>query len=316
MSHGQFLFFTPNMDNEEHLKEEIQFRFPELKLSFSRPGFLTFKNTGRDFSLEELSNTHFAFSRTQGICLGPIKEEETQDEINSYLNDYLIKSYNVHKWSRNGKKAISDTNENSDFIFDVIEVDRKKIWLGLHLQTRYSNRCPGGFAKITKPAESPSRAYLNAAEVVDSFDLNIKKDDVILDIGCAPGGISYYFLSKGHQVIGVDTAEMNSSCTEYSTFKHIKLPIQKVEASRLEKDINWIFIDLNLQAGLSIKEGILIARDIPNLKGIIFNIKVPYTDLCERIEEFMYKINVLKFKKVFVTQLPSHKKEFSLIALN
>jgi 23S rRNA (cytidine2498-2'-O)-methyltransferase len=304
------------MDNEDHLKEELRHRFPNLKLSFSRPGFLTFKNTGKEFTLDQLSNEHFAFSRTHGLCLGPINEENLQEEINGYAKDYLISTYNIHKWSRNGKKAISDINESSDFIFDVIEVDRKKVWLGLHLQSKYSNKAPGGFTKTTRPSESPSRAYLNAAELNSSFNLNLEKEDIILDIGCAPGGISYYFLENGNQVIGVDTAEMSPVCNEFSNFKQIKMPIQKIEKARLKKKIDWIYVDLNLQPGLSIKEGLRISKEFSNLKGLIFNIKTPTPEICERIEEFIYKVNVLKFKKVFVTQLPSHKKEFSIIALN
>jgi 23S rRNA U2552 (ribose-2'-O)-methylase RlmE/FtsJ len=316
MSHGQFLFFTPNRGNEDHLKAEINNRWPNLKLSFSRPGFVTYKNTGEEFTLDQLSQLHFAFSRTHGICLGPSNKEDYLKDIENFSNDYSIASYNLHHWNRKGDEIKSDINENADFIFDVINIDKEKIWLGLHIQSKQSNRSPGGFPGIELPQEAPSRAYLKIAEIVESYNLPIQKEDNILDIGCAPGGASYYFLEKCHRVIGIDPGDMDDICLQSPLFKHLKFPVQKVSKKEIKENIDWITLDLNLKAGLSLKEGIRLAKEYPNLKGLAYTVKMPTTDLCERIDEFVNKFKVLKFKNLVFGQVPTHKKEFAVIAYN
>ncbi|WP_127714334.1 SAM-dependent methyltransferase [Halobacteriovorax sp. HLS] len=316
MSKGQFLFFTPNRGNEEHLKSELKYALPDLKLSFSRPGFLTFKNSGNDIDLKSLSTMHFAFSRVHGLCLGPVDEEKVTDEIESYLKHYSIHSYNIHNWSRDGKKASSDINSSADFIFDVIEVDRNKIWLGLHLADINSNSAPGGFPQLSLPEDSPSRAYLKIAEIVHSYKLKVSQQDTILDIGCAPGGATQFFLERGNCVIGIDPGEMNEICSKNSNFTHLQSPVQKISKAQIKKKIDWIIMDLNLQAGLSLKEGIRLAKEYPNLKGLVFTVKMPTPDLSERIVEFVSKFYSFKFNHLIYSQVPTHKKEFAIIAYN
>ena len=316
MSHGQFLYFTPNMGNEEHLKEELRHRFPKFKVSFSRPGFLTFKNTGEELTLDQLSTLHFAFSRTHGLCLGPTSKDKYESEIVDHARDYSISSYNIFKWNRKGSEVVQDKNNEADFVFDIINVDKEKYWLGLHIQSKLSNQSAGGFPQIELPEEAPSRAYSKIAEIIKSYNLPILETDTILDIGCAPGGSSYYFLKNGHEVVGIDPGEMDKVCKDFKSFKHLQLPVQKVTSREIRKSIDWIVLDLNLKAGLSLKEGIRLAKEYPNLKGLAYTVKMPTSDLSIRIEEFVYKFKPLKFKNLFVTQVPSHKKEFAIIAFN
>src|SRR6478752_1001528 len=65
----QFYFVLTNIEAEAILKEEISLRYPELRMSYSRPGFITFKGES-EVKFQPL------FCRVSGISLGKFKKSE------------------------------------------------------------------------------------------------------------------------------------------------------------------------------------------------------------------------------------------------
>ena len=64
---NQFLYFVCHEDNIDLLKEEIKLFHPYLNLSFSKGGFLTFKNIGKELSEQEIKSLRLCFAHDWGI---------------------------------------------------------------------------------------------------------------------------------------------------------------------------------------------------------------------------------------------------------
>jgi 23S rRNA (cytidine2498-2'-O)-methyltransferase len=69
--HPQFLFAVCQCGAEPALKQELAASHPELKFSFSRPGFVTFKfaEPCQNAATYQLKST---FARTWGFSLGKV----------------------------------------------------------------------------------------------------------------------------------------------------------------------------------------------------------------------------------------------------
>jgi len=68
---AQFVFMTCRAGAEGPLKEEVARSQPSWRLSFSRPGFLTFKcPSGDQLDDRELAERHWTFAHAHGISLG------------------------------------------------------------------------------------------------------------------------------------------------------------------------------------------------------------------------------------------------------
>src|SRR5437660_1441515 len=67
----QFVFMTCTAGAESALKHEVARTEPAWRPSFSRPGFLTFKNAGeRSIDAERLAEKNWTFAHSVGISLG------------------------------------------------------------------------------------------------------------------------------------------------------------------------------------------------------------------------------------------------------
>ena len=83
----QFIYFCVNIGNENLLKEEIKIFYPELTLSYSRKGFLTFKNKGVKYDFNTISQLQITFATRSGICLGKAGPEELRLTIKDKLEE-------------------------------------------------------------------------------------------------------------------------------------------------------------------------------------------------------------------------------------
>src|SRR5690606_627743 len=64
-----YYFALTNVESESLLKEEVSLRYPEFRISYSRPGFLTFKG-------ENLISFNPLFARVSGQTIGKFREKE------------------------------------------------------------------------------------------------------------------------------------------------------------------------------------------------------------------------------------------------
>ncbi len=119
---SQFVFMTCRAGAENALKQEVARVEPEWRPSFSRPGFLTFKNGGeRAIDDQRLAERGWTFAYTQGISLGRIASEQLADLVRQFWERPEIMAIaasgspiELHVWQR--ERAADDEEGLGTFV--------------------------------------------------------------------------------------------------------------------------------------------------------------------------------------------------------
>jgi len=323
----QFLFFCTNIGNESFLKEEIRIFHPELTLSYSRKGFITFKNKGTPYDLEGLLQFKVTFATRMGICLGKSNPDLLLESVTKSLAEFgvEINKCTIHSFSLNTdfclesekifEKKVNEYSPINKTVIDVIALSDKEVWYGIHKVGKQTSHFPNSNPGIEIPKESPSRAYLKIAEAFESFNLNCDKSDQWLDFGSSPGGASYFLLDKGFRVFGIDPAQTSSVVSNHPNYSHLSTPVQDLSQEELPEGIRWVNVELNLNPKQSIKEVLRLCKKYNfTLKGILLTIQIIKIDHVKNIKNFENHFYEWGFKEVVSCQLPSHKKEYVVFA--
>ena len=310
-----FLYFHPLIHNLPFLKEEISFKFPSWRFSYSRPGFVTFK-VEKNYDPEELEELDILFSLFWGKTLDKSDELDLDSKVQYFYKENHC--LGIHRWDLVGEEGMPGDLRINGKVLDVIKVQDNEYWIGLRYQRSEENLKPWGPYKggspFALPPKAPSRAYLKMMEAIHRVNPFMAKEEVILELGCVPGGCSYALLDKGLRVIGIDPGQMDSSIKNdfKNDFIFLNEPVQGIKKSQLSvlPQVDWMTVDMNLSAELSLKETLRLAQYYPEtLKGIFFTLKMGKGIKAFEIEEYRQKFLEFGANSVEAFQLPSHHKE-------
>lgn len=298
-----FYFVLSNVDSENILKEEVRLRYPELRLSYSRPGFITYKS-----KQEIIFNP--LFCRVSGIVLGRYKKEELNKFEKAWaytLNSSLSLPENLHLLC---EKTIY---KKGDLVTLILIVAEEEYWVGTYALRSDHFQTPGEVSSILEK-QVPSRAYYKIAELYEAYDLPFDHQEIVLELGSSPGGASLFLLEQDLKVIGVDPAEMDEKILKRSGFKHLKKPFERLIESDFKGDVDWIVSDINLPPTVVLKE---IFRLLTFLgpRGLIITLKINDLKYLEVVATIREKMRQQGFNFVELKYLPSHKKEIVLLAM-
>lgn len=341
MTHARFYFTTCQVGAEKALKAELAKHHPDLKFSFSRPGFITFKQ--EDDSRPPLTSVKSVFSRLFGEVVGQTKDKEKVqellaqipadspvhifsrdefvpgDEPDSYQRDSaLLALLKEHHFTR----TVNQTPKLNAVVYDLIWIDDFHLFLGKHVNLPIWDGSPGNMPDITLPTQSPSRAYLKIAEAVQRFKPDIAKGMQVLEVGCSPGGATTALLSWGARVTGIDPKRMDMRVEGNPHFKLILKPAIEVVASEL-KTVNpeWIVLDMNIAPLESLDELHHIVQLLRKnfgrtllLRRGFLTIKLNDWKFADSIPLYLARIQEMGFRDLTVTQLVSNRQEFFVMA--
>lgn len=297
-----FFFALVNVEAEVLLKEEVRIRYPELKLSYSRPGFVTFKGD-RVIPFKPL------FSRVSGLSLGKFRESEL-----NYTKAWV--------WARNNTLVIpphlKEISDNSIFkigetVTLIMMLGGDEYWVGQYQLESHHFQTPGEVSSILEK-EVPSRAYYKIAEAFESLDLPFDHHERVLELGSAPGGASLFLLEQDMKVMGVDPAEMDPAVKKNINFKHFKRPFETITSNDFNGDVDWIISDINLPPTVVLKEVYRLLTFLEP-RGLVLTLKMNELKHMELISKIRETMKSNGFGIVHLKYLPSHRKEIALIAL-
>lgn len=314
-SHEVFYFFNTNLDCEDLLKKEVELFFPELRLSYSRPCFLTFK--GPTQVRERILSRQWYFARRVGESLERTNGQQIESKMNEWLNKENFKK--AHIWNANLTQYKSTDLPNtpeqiveSEFILDIIKVRTDEFWLGKHKDHKTLSPFAGGDPQIQIPENASSRAYLKWAEVFAHFPELSKTKATIVELGAAPGGGSQFLVEEHFKVVAIDPGLMKYKGAEY-----LQMSVQDINRKTIARpdSVIGMAVDMNLSPLQSAKETLRVQSYFPELKWIIINLKMTKVELIDAIKKIERQFRDSEFHQIHFLSLPSHKREVMLIAL-
>lgn len=299
---SQFYFALTNPEAESLLKLEVGSRYRELKLSYSRGEFLTFK-------AEKAQEFSPYMARVSGTCLGRFKLAE--------LN--FPKAW---VWKRDESlsvpPALQDLSDRTIFkigekVTLIMMLSSEEFWVGEYVLKNTHFQTPGEMSSIEK-RDIPSRAYYKIAEAHEAFDLPFEHEEIVLELGSAPGGASLFLLEQDMKVIGVDPANMDPQIVSKNNFKHWKRPFETLTREDFRQDVDWIISDINLPPTV-VTAQIHRLLGFLNPRGLVITLKINQDKHLGMLPYVINDFKKLGYKRVELKYLPSHRREIALIAL-
>lgn len=346
-----FLFVCCQAGAESTCKQEILTRYPGLRFAFSRSGFLTFKVVDSAIRAEtfELEST---FARVWGWSVGKAKHDD-QHELAADISQQVSALADTHQFTmlhfwqrdtampgRNGfepgispvAKAASEilanklqdqlpglqvngTSKPGQHTLCVVMVEASEWWLGWHHTSSVAQSWPGGAPPIELPQPAVNRAWLKIHEAVLWGQVPLQEDDVVVEIGSAPGGAAQYLLERGTKVIAIDPAAMDPLVADHPSLEHVRRRARDVPKRQL-LDAKWLTIDVNMPPSYTIEvvRDYVQMRGLP-VRGVIATLKLPDWKLASEIPDYQQQFELMGFRYVQTRQLAFNRQELCLVAL-
>lgn len=322
---SEFLFALTNPGTEKALKLEAETMGLGWRSSYQRRGFVTFK-ADAPFSPDSL---HAGIACARRLCLS-LGKSTTRESAVGLLGDVaLIHHARFHERRMQGVNGDGPPSSPGagQLIGTVVELGETEFWSGVHRHARWTSPDPAGDAGIIMPENSPSRAWLKLEEAVRFFDLTITRQDIVVELGCAPGGVVLALLDRGVPVIGVDPAKMAevvmASAIENRGdapagkpwFLHCRKPAAIASKRDLGQGVTWFMSDMNQSPEVVLAECARFCKMAPSIRGALMTLKLTDPAQVTGKARWFAALHEMGFKTIRLQQLSVHHKELALLAM-
>ncbi len=321
----EFLFALTNPGTEKALKLEVETMGLGWRTSYQRRGFVTFK-ADVPFSFEALS-MEVACARRMCLSLG---KSATREDAVARLADVAVIHYaKFHERKMRGvnEGSVLLRPEAGGLVGTVVELGEEEFWSGVHRHAPFLSPDPAGDSGIVMTERSPSRAWLKLEEAARFFDLKFTNKDIVVELGCAPGGVALALLDRGVPVIGVDPAKMAEVVMQSAIanreeatvgkpwFYHCRKPAAIVSKRDLARGVTWFMSDMNQSPEVVLKECARFCKMAPSIRGALMTLKL--TDAAQVTEKAAWfsSLREMGFRSIRLQQLSVHHRELALLAL-
>ncbi len=322
---SEFVFALTNPGAERALKHEVESMGLGWRLSYQRRGFVTFKSD-QPYSIDSLQHE---ISCARRLCLS-LGKSSTRELALERLGDVGIVQH-ARFQDRKMQGLPADSAQGmphiGQLVGTVVDLGNGEFWSGIHRHARWLSPDPAGDSGTEMPPESPSRAWLKLEEAVRFFDLEFTSRDLVVELGCAPGGVLLALLNRGVSVIGVDPAKladivMTSAIPERQQAPgdrpwlfHCRKPAALVSKRDLGQDVSWFMSDMNQSPAVVLTECARFCKMAPSIRGVLITLKL--TDLLQVTEKqkWFSALRALGFTTVRVQQLSVHHRELVLLGM-
>lgn len=329
------LLSLTNAGSERALKVEVGAAGLDWRPGFQAKGMVAFKagETVGEFGREALG-VPLAFARRLSLFAGKAGTREGAEAVVRGVGGAgmvvhhlgLEKGRLVPVGGGVGEGRLAD----GVVVGTVIEVGPEDYWTGLHWHGRLLSPDPGGASGMEMPEDAPSRAWLKLEEAVRFFDLRFRAEDVVVELGCAPGGVILALLRRGVSVIGVDPARlapvvMASAVAEMPRVGeagatvpwvvHCRKPAALVSKRDLGGRATWFMSDMNQSPAVAITECRRCIGMCPSIRSAVITLKL--TDFAEASAqgEWLAAMRAMGFRTVRLQQMAVHHRELALVGL-
>ncbi len=206
----------------------------------------------------------------------------------------------------------------------VTVVERGRVFVGVHRQGPGVGCDPAGDARLAVPPTAPSRAWLKLEEAARVWPLPLATGDAVVEVGCAPGGMTRALLDRGACVLGIDRNAMDPRIVAEPRFRHLRTSVRHVEASLVPSaaagPVRLLVVDMNLPPHSALSALTPVARAVrPTLRGALFTLKLGRWELADEVPAWRARIAKMLSTPgrpwtTQATQLPSNRQELTVYA--
>jgi 23S rRNA (cytidine2498-2'-O)-methyltransferase len=319
---SEFVFALCNPGSEKALKCEVETMALGWRPGYQRRGFVTFK-ADDPFSLDSLE-VEVACARRWCVSLG---KSATKVEAEEKVGCAAVIQHARFFDRRMQGVSSSRPPLHGDVVGTVVELGPGEFWSGMHRHAPSISPDPAGDSGIVMAENSPSRAWLKLEEAVRFWGLSFTPRDIVVELGCAPGGVVLALLDRGVSVIGVDPAKMADVVMAAAIanradvpagkpwFYHCRKPAALTSKRDLGNDVTWFMSDMNQSPEVVLKECARFCKMAPGIRGVLITLKL--TDLMQVGDKAQWFASLAEmgFRTIRLQQLAVHHKEFALLAM-
>ncbi len=322
----EFVFALCNPESERAMKAEVESMGLSWRPSYQRRGFLTFKSD-RPMTIDDLQ-AEIACARRLCLSVGRYANREEavaalQDRGATILHDA---KYELKKMKGLGQGEVVMPNVG-DHVGTVVQLGETEFWAGMHVHREGLSPYPAGDSGVEMPEEAPSRAWLKLEEAARFWGLEFGADDIVVELGCSPGGVVLALMNRGAAVIGVDPAKMAGVVTKRAIevresapsgggwFYHCRKPAALVSKRDLGEGVTWFMSDMNQSVEVVLKECERFKKMSPSIQGVLITLKMTQLENVAEKERWFSALRKMGFESVRLQQLSVNHREFALIGL-
>ena len=319
----EYLFALANPGSEKALKREVEAMGLGWRLSYQRRGFVTFK-ADTPFSLNSL-DVELACARR--LCLSLGKSAKREDAVARLGEVSIIHHARYHQRKMQGVPADLTPPQSGQLVGTLVELGEGEFWAGLHRHAPFLSPDPAGDSGLVMTEHSPSRAWLKLEEATRFFGLSFTHKDIVVELGCAPGGVVMALLDRGVSVVGVDPAKMAAGVMASAIanredaprdtpwFYHCRKPAALTSKRDLGQGVTWFMSDMNQSPAVVLKECARFCKMAPSIRGVLITLKL--TDMLQVADKghWFAALREMGFQTIRLQQLSVHHKEFALLGI-
>ncbi|MEM9589513.1 MAG: SAM-dependent methyltransferase [Planctomycetota bacterium] len=242
-------------------------------------------------------------------AIGRFDFEPGIDEVSKLVAEQIHSKLHP-RWVRNDSpNRIAEPGES---VLDVVLVEPAHWFIGRHMADVWPTRWPGAVQPIEPEYEPISRAYYKAAEAIQWSGFEMRRGDVAIEIGSAPGGACGRLLELGLQVIGIDPAQMDERIANHPRFRHIRaragdLPRREFRGAK------WLLVDSNVKPDKTlVTVGNIVSHPHSQFRGLLLTMKLGDYNSVDQIDHWAEIILGWGAESVAVRQLARNRCEVCL----
>ena len=327
----KFVFALTNLGSEKALKLEVAALKLPWQASYQRKGFVTFKVVC-EAGISPLGILERPLACATRLCVS-VGRAKSRDEAGTLIKEdpaylagpvHFLKT--INGWMEREAEAAPVPPRLGECVGTILQLAENEFWAGLYWHGPFLSPDPGGESILKMPADSPSRAWLKLEEAVRFFGLDFSPKDVVVELGCAPGGVVLALLRRGISVIGVDPAAMAGVITAATVpdrqsapkdrpwFFHCRKPAALTSKRDLGADVTWFMSDMNQTPEVVLAECARFCKMAPSIRNVLITLKL--TDLARIVDQAKWHeaLVAMGFKSTRLQQFSVHHKEFALFA--
>ena len=348
-----FVFVVCQAGAEAALKNEISRRHPELRLAFSRTGFVTFKTPDARGFVEGFQ-LKSVFARTWGHSIGKVVGSDSATMAREYgelltsqlTEEQLATCQHLHVWERDrfmpgsrgfepgvsplatevgrilepsdegttGQRSVNQIPEAGQLVIDCVLVEPGEWWIGWHIAEQGPSCWPGGVPQIELPEHAVSRTWLKMVEGLMWSGLPVKAGNSIVEIGSSPGGSCQALLELGLNVTAIDPAEMDEALTKEEKFTHVRGRAKDLPR-RLFSNFRWLASDASTVPNYSLDTiEAIVTHSSVKIEGLLLTLKFTDWKLADEIPLYHKRIRSWGYQNVRSRQLAFDRREICVAA--